>query len=409
MNGLLNVDVALGQILAQISQLSPEVISLEDALDRVLAQDIFAQENLPPFPVSSMDGFGVVAEDVHTASHQTPVSLLICGEVQAGDVSPITLQRGQAIKIMTGAAVPAGVTAVIPIEDTDADWQIPMTHVTVYASAQAGDNIRPIGENINVGQEIFKAGHGLRPQDIGLLAALGMAQLPVIKRPHVVVISTGDELLDVDSAPQHGKIRDSNSYILANLVKSYGANVTRLPIVRDTEQDVRTAFEQAIAHKPDMIISSGGVSVGAVDFVRTILEEMGQINFWRINFRPGKPLAFGTLHGIPFFGLPGNPVSVLVTFDVMVRPALLKQMNKPDSVPLQTAILKESVNSDGRRSYVRVKLSLQDGQLMATTTGTQSSGALFSMVIADGLLILPEGVTVAQAGKAFPVRLLRTL
>ncbi len=407
MDNLLSVDDALRRILDEISQLPSETIRLEEALGRVLAQDVTSEEDLPPFPASAVDGFGVIVEDVQFASRQNPQVLQVSMEVQAGDFVTDVLKPGHAVRIMTGAAVPQGVTAIIPIEQTDADWEHKSSQVNIYVKAESGQNIRPIGENIQHGQTVLEAGQVLRPQDIGLLAALGVAEVDVIRLSHVVVISTGDELLEVDQPPERGKIRDANSLTITSLVNTYGGVVTRLPIVRDTPQDVRAAFEQAIAHQPDMIISSGGVSVGAVDFVRSILEEVGQVHFWRINFKPGKPLAFGKLQNIPFFGLPGNPVSVLVTFDVMVRPALLKQMNKPDNVPMQSAILKESVNSDGRRTYMRVKLESQDGQLYATAIGSQSSGALYSMVIADGLLILPEEITYASAGESYPVRLLR--
>jgi molybdopterin molybdotransferase len=200
------------------------------------------------------------------------------------------------------------------------------------------------------------------------------------------------------------KIRDSNSYMLAALVATYGGIPIRIPPAHDTLEDVRRRFREALEQKPDIILSSAGVSVGAFDVVRTVIDELGKVNFWRINLRPGKPLAFGQVGGIPFFGLPGNPVSAMVTFDIFVRPAVLKLAG----LPIQAAIA-EDLHSDGRRSYLRVWLEQRDGQWLAHLTGTQSSGALTSMVLADGLLIVPENVTALPAGSLLPVRLLRDI
>ena len=204
-----------------------------------------------------------------------------------------------------------------------------------------------------------------------------------------------------------GKIRDVNSYTLYGLINSYGGEAIRIPNAKDTIEDVRRAFNEALSYQPDVILSSAGVSVGTLDVVRTVIDELGKIDFWRINLRPGKPLAFGQIGSVPFFGLPGNPVSAMVTFDVFVRPVLLKLSGRADAVPTVEATLREELTSDGRRSYIRVTLSLESGQYFAASTGTQSSGALTSMVKADGLLVIPEGVTEAHAGDKFPVRLIR--
>jgi molybdopterin molybdotransferase len=213
----------------------------------------------------------------------------------------------------------------------------------------------------------------------------------------------------VDEALTPGKIRDTNSYTLYGLVKLQGGQPIRLPIAGDTLQDVRHLFLTALEQHPDLIISSAGVSVGAADLVRTVLEELGKIDLWRINMRPGKPLAFGQIQNVPFFGLPGNPVSAMVTFEIFVRPAILKLAGREGEMGLVQAIVGEDIRSDGRRSYLRVRLTRNQGQWVAYTTGTQSSGALMSMVLADGLLIVPEGVTFVQEGTELPVRLLRHL
>jgi molybdopterin molybdotransferase len=313
---------------------------------------------------------------------------------------------------MTGAPIPPGVNAVVPVEQTDAQWQpgeplVLPSVVRVLGVVEAGANIRPVGENVRAGTRILEAGTRLLPQDIGMLASVGQSSVSVVRRPRVAVLSSGDELVDVHEPLAPGKIRDSNSYVIAALIDSHDGEVIRLPIARDTPKSVREMFEAALAQQPDMIVTSGGVSVGAADFIKDVLQEMGEIDFWRINLRPGKPLAFGWLGGVPFFGLPGNPVSVMVTFDVVVRPALQKLAGVDAFLPVVQANLQESVKSDGRRSYVRVKLQYNDGRLEARTTGTQSSGALMSMVLADGLLILPEGTREASAGGVYPVRLLR--
>jgi molybdopterin molybdotransferase len=282
-------------------------------------------------------------------------------------------------------------------------------HVKIFKSVKPGDYVRPVGEDIEAGQVVLRAGTILRSQDLGVLAALGEARIPVIRQPRVVILSTGDELVDVSEPLTPGRIRDVNAHTIAGLVTTYGGIPIRLPIARDTLDAVRALFQKALDTKPDIIISSAGVSVGVFDVVRTILDELGKVNFWRVNIRPGKPLAFGQVGGVPFFGLPGNPVSAMVTFDVFVRPALLKLSHRPDSANTATAVTTEDIQSDGRRSYLRVKLERENGQLKARLTGTQSSGALMSMVLADGLMIVPEDVTAVPAGTALPVRLLREL
>lgn len=359
-----------------------------------------------------MDGFAVRADDVSGADQHMPVQLQVVLDIPAGAVVDRVIGQGEAARIMTGAPLPAGADAVIPVEQTDSRWHmgeampLPAT-VRVFRKPEAGDCVRPAGEDVRVGQVVLSAGTMLRPQDIGVLAALGRTQIPVVRPPRVVIVSSGDELLDASEALAPGKIRDVNSYTLAGLVSSYGAQPIRLPIARDTLDDVRRLFRQAVELHPDVVISSAGVSVGAFDVVRSVLEEMGNVNFWRVNIRPGKPLAFGHLADIPFFGLPGNPVSAMVTFDVFVRPALMKLSRRPDATPTLMAITGEDIRSDGRRSYLRVTLAQQDGRWIARTTGTQSSGALMSMVLADGLVIIPEDMLEVPAGTALPVRLLR--
>ena len=414
MTELLNVDEALARILRRIEALPPENVSLSEALDRVLAADIRAAISLPPFANSSMDGYAVRAVDSQDASPEKPVALSVTMDIQAGTIPTGALAEGEAARIMTGAPLPDGADAVIPVEDTDGDWDKQVSaplldRVRVFRPVDAGAYVRPVGEDIQAGAKVLDAGTVLRPQELGVLAELGQAVVPVIRRPRVAILSSGDELVRAEDPLTPGKIRDVNSYTLAGLVRTVGGEPLVLPVARDTLEDVRRLFRSALEQQPTMIISSAGVSVGAADLIRDVLQELGEVGFWRIDLRPGKPLAFGELGGVPFFGLPGNPVSVMVTFDVLVRPALLKQGGRPAEWPLVQAVAGEDMRSDGRRSYVRVRLQYRGDQLVATTTGTQSSGALMSMVLADGLMIVPEGVTEIKAGDVFGVRLLRSV
>jgi molybdopterin molybdotransferase len=376
----------------------------------VLAQDIAADTSLPPFASSSMDGYAVRAADVAAV----PARLRVVMDILAGTAPGGSIGPGEAARIMTGAPLPPGADAVVPVEDTDTGWTqasaAPLPpDVGIARSVPPGASVRQPGEDVRVGQVVLRGGHRLRPQDLGMLAALGWAQVPAVRRPRVAVVSTGDELLPVDAPLRPGAIRDSNSYMVAALVESWGGEALRLPVARDTLESVRAVFAQALGAQPDVIISTAGVSVGAADVVRAVLEELGEVSLWRVNLRPGKPLAFGHLRGVPFFGLPGNPVSAAVTFEVFVRPFLLAQQRRADTAVTATAITAEDLHSDGRRSYLRVTLTRDGSQLVARTTGTQSSGALMSLLLADGLLIVPEDVTFVPAGSVLDVRLFSSI
>ena len=410
---LLSVDQALAHILSHIVPLPAEEIDISAALGRVLAQDIIADINLPPFANSSMDGYAIRAADAAGASRQNPVTLRVTMDIPAGTAPTERIEPGTAARIMTGAPIPPGADAVIPVEETDSTWRSgadnPITGtVQLFRSVEPGANIRAQGEDIASGQTVLHSGTTLRPQDIGVLAALGHRNSAVVRQPRVAIISTGDELVEAGEPLGPGKIRDVNSYTIAGQVAAYRGVPLRLPIARDTLDAVRGLFREALALQPDIIVSSAGVSVGTYDVVRAVLDELGQMNFWRVNLRPGKPLAFGLLGTVPFFGLPGNPVSALVTFDVFVRPALLKLQHQPDTLLTASVITAEDIESDGRRSYLRVKLRREDGRLVAALTGTQSSGALMSMVLADAFLIIPDGVKFVPAGTELTARLLRS-
>lgn len=411
---LLNVDQALERVLHNLQPLPAETTDLLSALGRVLAAEEVSEIDLPPFPNSSMDGYAVRADDLRDGSRENPVYLRVAMDIPAGAAPTQTLKSGEAGRIMTGAPMPEGADAVVPIEDTDTVWtpgqDTPLPErVAIYRRVSQGDYVRPAGEDIRTGQRVIGSGTVLRAEEIGVLASLGRPRVFVVRQPRVAILASGDELVDIDQPLAPGKIRNSNTYTLAALTTTYGGIPLCIPVAKDTLHDVRKRFHEALEQKPDIILSSAGVSVGAFDVVRTIIEEMGQISFWRINLRPGKPLAFGHLRGVPFFGLPGNPVSAMVTFDVFVRPALLKLGGRTDTARTVLATIDETIRSDGRRSYLRVTLDKDNGRYIARLTGTQSSGVLTSMVLADGLLIVPENITEASAGSEFPVRLLRDI
>lgn len=414
MSDLLNVDTAIDNILDSVSALPAETVSLPEAHNRVIAGDISSPIDLPPFDNSAMDGYALYYEDSIAASQPNPVTLAVVMDVLAGSAPSGQLQRGQAARVMTGAPVPAGANAVIPVEDTDDDWvkgesAAAPDSVQLFRSLRFGENIRRAGENIARGDSVMRAGTVIGPAEIGMLAGIGCAKVAVIRQPKVVILSSGDELVDIHHPLEPGKIRDTNSYTLAGLVRRAGGIPIRLPIADDTLQSIRALYRRALEINPDMVISSAGVSVGAADLVRVVMDELGDIDFWRINMRPGKPLAYGTLQGVPFFGLPGNPVSAMVTFEVIVRPALAKIAGREVNQRTVKATLADDMNSDGRRSYNRVTLERKSRHIVARSTGIQSSGALMSMVLADGLAVIPEGTAFLPAGTILDVILLREL
>lgn len=409
---LLNVDTALANILADMNTLEAETVSLPESHNRVIAEDIVSPIDLPPFDNSAMDGYAIRFEDSVDADSANPVALSVAMDILAGSAPDRRLEPGQAARIMTGAPVPAGATAVIPVEDTDDDWakgeSSPLpAEVRLFRQLDRGENIRSAGENIAEGATVMAAGSVIGPAEIGMLAGIGCPRVEVIRQPKVAILSSGDELVDIYDDLTPGKIRDTNGYTLAALVRQAGGIPIRLPIAKDSLDSVRALYRRALEINPDLLISTAGVSVGAADLVRVVMNELGDIDFWRINMRPGKPLAYGTIQGIPFFGLPGNPVSTMVTFEVLVKPALAKTAGRPFKRETVKAITAGHLKSDGRRSYNRVILSQENGRIMAQTTGIQSSGALMSMVKADGLAIIPEGTTDVPPGSELNVILLR--
>ena len=401
---LLSVDQARERILSRFQPVTIETLSLAGCSKRVLAQDIIAPNDLPPFDNSSMDGFAVRAADVADATTDSPRSLRVVADIPAGSHPTIFLKAGEAARIMTGAPVPRGADVVIPVEDTgfnDREAGTPAPdEVQVFRRANAGWNIRPRGMDILSGEIVLRKGRILKPQDLGLLSMLGFATVGVFRRPRAALFSSGDELLPPEAPLQDGKIRDSNSYTLAALIEDAGTEVIRLGVARDNYDSVLALLEQAVDLKVDMILSSAGVSVGAFDFVKQVIESNGSMDFWRVNMRPGKPVAFGDYKEIPFIGLPGNPVSAFVGFEVFVRAALGRMSGAGDGTrPTVRVRCVEQIDSDGRESYLRAQVKEENGSLVAHLTGHQGSGNLHSLVQANALLIIPAGVKCVPAGQ----------
>ena len=386
---MLSVEEALERILANIKALDSTHVPLSASLGLVLAQDIVAQENIPPFNNSAMDGFALLSKDSRPDGVQHP-RLRVTGGVAAGYVADTAVEEGTAMRIMTGAPVPVGADAVIQVELTRSDGP-ESTWVEILQEVTPGNNIRPLGEDIQQGQIVLTRGMEIGVWEIGILATLGWTTVPVIRRPRVAILGTGDEVVDVGEALQPGKIRNSNSYLLEAAVQQAGAEAQRLGIARDTVESLRAKFSEAMSY--DLILTSGGVSVGDFDLVKKIMQEQGDIDFWRINMRPGKPVAFGYIGAAPLLGLPGNPVSTAVTFALFGRPLIRKMLGHTRLVKPQVDVIVEDGVSDRamRRHYVRAHVTWQDGRFIARTTGNQGSHVMTSLLNANAFVIVPEG------------------
>ncbi len=399
---MLRVEEALERILADITRLEPENIALPEAAGRVLAQPIAAQEEIPPFANSAMDGYALRSSDTQAATPQQPTRLRLVGIVQAGQVAERPLEAGEAMRILTGAPVPPGADAVIQQEltQTGEEW------VEVQAPVARSNNIRHPGEDIRRGTRVLAEGAILGPSEIGVLASLGVAEVVVYRRPVVAILATGDELVEIHQALRPGQIRNSNSYLIAAAVGAAGGIPRRLGIARDQVEELRAKLQAA--QEADLIITSGGVSVGDYDLVKDIMREQGVIDFWRVNLKPGKPLAFGRLGGTPLLGLPGNPVSAAVTFELFARPVLRKMQGFAQVLRpvVQARMLDSAPEGGNRRHYVRAQVALQDGVFVARTTGPQDSHILTSMVGANALLVIPENSPPVPPGEIVQAMLL---
>ena len=400
---MIQVQEALDKILSKIQFKGVEKIPLDQALGRVMAEDVVSRINNPPLDNSAMDGYALIAGDIQSATPENPVKLEMVEEIAAGYTAKGTLKPGQTMRIMTGAPIPPGADAVLMQEDTQKDGD----SILCLDKADVEENIRRAGEDIKIGESVLKKGTTLSPAHIGMLAVIGRSQIAVGQRPTVAILSTGDEILELDETPQGPQIFNSNGHMLAAQIKSAGGIPIYLGIAKDTEKDLMEKFEWAL--KADIVVSSGGVSVGDYDLVKSTLQKMGQdMLFWKVAMKPGKPLAFGRIGKTPIFGLPGNPVSSFVSFEQFVRPSLRKVLGCSDlsHKTVQAKLTRTIHKKPGRLHFLSSIVSWADGEYTVTPAGEQGSGILKSAANANGLLIFPLEAEEIKQGQVVAVQLL---
>lgn len=380
-------------VLDAIPLLPTRRIELEAALGLALAEPVVARHDLPPFANSAMDGYAVLAADIAA----TPTVLEVLEDIAAGSVPSETVIPGTAIKIMTGAPMPAGADTVVPVEDTEPGNR----SVTILEQWPCGASVRPAGGDVAAGTTVLEVGERLTAARLGVCASLGYHKPLVRRRPRVAVMSTGDEIVPPETGDlDPGKIRDANRFTLMGALAGVGAEVLDYGIVGDDAAELRRRFEAA-ANEADVVVSSGGVSMGEYDLVKHLLAEMGSVDFWKVAMKPAKPFAFGRVGDTPFFGLPGNPVSVAVAFEQFLRPALLRMMGATYIFrPRLTGVLEEEVNTDPLKVvFLRVRVSPgDDGLLRASLSGGQGSNILTALAAADGFAVIPVGTATVLAG-----------
>lgn len=394
---MISIDEARALILAECEPLPPEVVSLGDALGRVLFSPALADTDIPPFANSTMDGFAVAAAGTAGASPGSPARFLLVETIAAGEVGKRALAAGEAAKIMTGAPLPQGADAVVEVEansqqgGSGGDW------VELYRAVVPGENVRPAGEDSPAGALVLGAGQALGPAEIGVLASIGRTAVEVFSRPSVAILATGNELVEPDEPLGPGQIRNLNSYTTEAQCRELGIQPLRLGIARDEYQEMRDLMQRGLEH--DLLITSGGVSVGEHDLVKPVQDELGvERRLWRVAMKPGKPLAFGVFRRPDgrrclVFGVPGNPASAMVSFELFIRPAILRLMGHKAVVkPTVRAILAQDQSPTPDRVHaVRVRLTWENGRWLASSTGEQGSGRVRSMVGANGLAFVPPG------------------
>jgi molybdopterin molybdotransferase len=394
---MISVQEALQTVLRDVSVLGIETIALPRGLGRVLAAPVQAGRDVPPFRNAAMDGYAVRAADVAAASRSAPVTLRVLELIGAGAMPTQSVARGTATKIMTGSPLPDGADAVVRVEDTEGGEG----EVRIAVQVVAGTHVRHPGEDMRAGETVLQPGHALQPADIGLLASLGHAVIRVHRRPTVAILSTGDELVELGQSLAPGQIVNSNAYTLAAAVEAAGAIPRVHGIVHDTVAETRAAFCDAFAS--DMVLSTGGVSMGTFDLVRETLAELGVAErFWKVAQKPGKPLTFGVRDGAPVFGLPGNPVSSLVCFYLYARPALRAMQGfERLHLPTVAVTVEEDIHTAGGvTEFVRCTLDGEPGAYRCRVTGSQGSGVLRSLSVGQAMIVAPPGVQTIRRGTA---------
>ena len=405
---MFSVEEAYERVMASFVPLDAVAVPLLESLGQTLADDVTSPLALPPLANSGMDGYALRGSDIVGASADAPRRLPVIGIVAAGQLPERPVDAGTAMRIMTGAPVPDGADTVVPFEETDEVQRKregrPLDEVVIFSEMPAGANVRPAGEDIRVGELVLEAGTVVRAAEVGVLASLGLDRVRVTRRPVVSVLATGDELETAGSALAGGRIYDSNSFSVAASVVACGGVPRLLGIARDNLEDLHAKLADATGS--DLVITSAGVSKGDYDIVKDVLEQRGSMNFWSVRMRPAKPLAFGHLRGesgrnVPLLGLPGNPVSAMVAFEMFARPAIHAMLGRPVRPrPSVDGFLTGPIrNYDGRRVYARVEVERRDGVYYATPTGPQGSNILTSMSKANGLAICPEDLPVKETGE----------
>ncbi|WP_345441183.1 molybdotransferase-like divisome protein Glp [Actinoallomurus vinaceus] len=390
------VDEHLADILGAIRELPPLELALPESYGGVLAEPVTAPVDLPPFDNSAMDGYAVLASDVASAAETSPVTLSVVGDIAAGDQGAYGIGPGLCARIMTGAPLPGGADAIVPVEWTDGGT----AKVTIRRSATPGHYIRRAGEDVTAGQTVLPAGTRLGPAQIGMLAAVGRARVLVRPRPRVAVLSTGSELIEPGRPVGPGQIWDSNSFALTAAVTEAGGVGFRQGTVGDDPREVLATIEEQLAYA-DLIITSGGVSMGARDVVKEVLSGLGTMRFEKVAMRPGKPQGFGLLDDhVPVFTLPGNPVSAYVSFQVFVRPALRALQGLPPAPPrtVRARLTAPIISPDGLRHYLRAAVAYGEGEPRVTPAEGQGSHQVFALASSNALIVVPEDVTERAAG-----------
>ncbi len=397
------LSAARREVLSAMKPLPTIEVPLEEAQGLVLASDVIAPHPVPPFANSAMDGYAVRVADVASP----PVVLEITEDLAAGRVASGSVHPGTAIKIMTGAPIPSGAEAVVKVEDTE---PLAGGRVKVMSSVARGVSVRPVGGDLVEGQLVLSTGVRLGPVHLGVLATIGVSTPMVRRRARVAVLSTGDELFPTDSPSlPPGGIRDSNRPLLKGLLLELGVEIIDMGIIPDQEDQLRSALMEA-ASRADVTVTSGGVSMGEYDLVKQVLSSLGDIELWKVAMQPAKPFAFGHIDGVPLFGLPGNPVSALVAFEQFVRPSLLKMMGARTLFrPRVPAVAGHIFKTNPEKTvFVRVVVGMENGQLVARSSGGQGSNVLSAAALADGMAVVPRGVDVIQEGGSVAVELLRS-
>jgi molybdopterin molybdotransferase len=398
------VEEARAAVLGSIEPLAPIELHLQEAHGCVLAANVLAELDIPGFSSSGMDGFAVRASDVAGASGEHPVSLAVVGRALVGQQPEVTVGTGEAVRIATGAPIPAGADAVVPVEQCVSDD----SSVQVLQAVGIGAFVRPAGQDVKAGQVLVPEGRRIAAPELGLLASSGHASVLVHPRPRVVVLSTGDELVEPSRPAPFGMVRDANSYTIYGALREVGAVPYLAGIIRDDVDALRDEV-LGLAARADCFISSGGVSVGERDVVKRAFFRRGEIDFYRVAMQPGMPQAFGMVEGTPYFGLPGNPVSVFVSFELFIRPALLKMMGREDVFrPEVWAVLESDITGPkDKTQFARVRVWREQGAWRAASTGPSASNLLATVTKANGLAILPVGSESAPAGSRVRVMLFR--